>query len=350
MKTSQWTRTGMKRLGLLAFVPCLSVFLGTLPLANGVEAQGKGTGTLSIATDRIGTTFNAFGSGIAKVVSQYSPMTIVVRPFSGPDAWLAALNQGEMNLGAVSSPSTWLAYHAKAAYKEPLTNLRLLRSGEGSLLLSFVVPAKSNIRSVKDLKGKRVSSSFGGHATIVPQITSALEAAGLKWSDVVPIPVVSAADAVQALMEGRLDASWASFGMPQVRQADARIGVRYIPLESSPQALEVYRRIAFPDLQIRTVKAGSAPGVIEDTVMMTPDSYLIANAKVSDEAVRAILSALWDHEKDLIVIHPGLKNFTNRAAVTELPSIPYHPEAVRFYKEKGLWNSKAEAAQKKLLP
>jgi len=242
MKTSQRSRAGGGGLALPVFALCLAVFLGIFALAPGAKAQEKGGGSLTIATDRIGTTFNAIGSGMAKVVSQFSPLTIIVRPFSGPDAWLPALNQGELHLGAVSAFSSWQAYHAKAEYKEPLPNLRLLRSGEGSLMLGFVVPAKSGIRSVKDLKGKRVSAGWGGHTAIISSVTSALEAAGLKWSDVVEVPVVGAADGVQALMEGRLDASWASFGMPQVRQADARIGVRYIPLESSPQALEIYRR------------------------------------------------------------------------------------------------------------
>ena len=346
MKTSQWYRAGGGRLVLSVFALCLSVFLGIFAPAKGVEAQEKGGGSLTIATDRIGTTFNAMGSGMAKVVSQFSPMTIIVRPFSGPDAWLPALNQGELNLGAVSAFSSWQAYQAKAEYKEPLPNLRLLRSGEGSLMLGFVVPAKSNLRSVKDLKGKRVSAGWGGHTAIISSVTAALEAAGLKWSDVVEVPVVGAADGVQALMEGRLDASWASFGMPQVRQADARIGVRYIPLESSPQALEIYRRVAFPGAMLNTAKAGSAPGAVADTPLLTYDSYLIANAKVSDEAVRTILSSLWEHEKDLTVIHPGLKGFVNSAAVTEFPVIPYHPEAIRFYKEKGVWTPKAETIKK----
>jgi len=80
--------------------------------------------------------------------------------------------------------------------------------------------------------------------------------------------------------------------------------------------------------------------------MLTYDSYLIANAKVRDGAVRTILTTLWEHEKDLTVIHPGLKGFVNSAAVTEFPVIPYHPEAIRFYKEKGVWTPKAETVKK----
>lgn len=328
----------------ITLAAALLIILGVCLFPVRTRAQ-----SLSIATDRIGTTFNAIGSGFAKIVSQYSPMTIIVRPFAGPDAWLPALNQGELNLGAISAFSCWQAYEAKAEFKKPLDNLRLVRSGEGSLLLSFIVRASSNIHSIKDLKGKRVTAGFGGHTAIIASITATLEAAGLNWSDVVQIPVVGAADAVQALMEGRVDASWASWGMPQVRQADARIGVRYLPLETSPQAQAIFRRVAFPGAKIKVVKAHSAPGVVADTPMLTYDSYLIANANVSDADVLNVLRTVWAHDQELTKIHPGLRGFTNNASVTDLPMIPYHPAAVQFYKEKGLWNAQAAAAQKKLL-
>jgi hypothetical protein len=297
--------------------------------------------SLSMATDRIGTTFNAMGSGFAKVVSQFSKTTVVVRPFSGPDAWLPALNKGEMELGAISAFSAWQAYNAIGSYKTPLKNFRLLRSGAGALKVGFSTLKKSGIKRISELKGKRVASGFGGHIAIMRSVKATLKTEGLEWSDVVQIPVTGANDGIIALGDGRVDAAWASYAMPSVRQLNARAGVRFLPLKDDPKSLGILRKYAFPGVQLVTVKKGSAPGILEDTPMITYDSYLIATADLDDETVTAVLNTLWDHTSDLFPVHRAMKGFNKKSAVTTSPVIPYHPAAIRFYKQKGVWKEAA---------
>ena len=92
-------------------------------------AIGEVKTRLSMGTDKIGSLFNALGNGYAKVISQYSKITVVVRPFTGADAWLPALDKGEIELGSISSGLTWYPYNAIGTpYSTPLRNLRLLRS------------------------------------------------------------------------------------------------------------------------------------------------------------------------------------------------------------------------------
>ena len=221
----------------------------TLPTAAALAvlglAAGAGAQSLALATDRPGTMMNAVGSGVAKVVSAPGRLNVAVRPYAGPTAWMPLLDGGEVQLGVLSSNSAWQAFNGAGEVKQPMRNMRLLRSGTGSLFLGFIVAAKSPIRTVQDLKGRRVSSDFGGHVSIPSSIAATLATAGLKWSDVTPVPVVGANDGVEALVAGRLDASWASLGMPQVREAHAKIGIRYLSLPNSPEALATWRKITF---------------------------------------------------------------------------------------------------------
>lgn len=299
--------------------------------------------TLALATDRPGTTFNAMGSGLAKVIGDGSDVRAVVRPFAGPDAYIAALNDGELDLAAISSTSAYRGARGEAPKGKPLVNLRILRSGERGLMLSFIATRESGIKAVKDIRGKRVCGHFGGHSAIVESVEATLATAGLGWNDVVQVPVTGAVNGIEAMGAGRVDACWASFGMPVVRELHAKSPIRYVAIENSPAALETLRKGIFPGAKLTTVETDPRIGVDEPTTMITYDSYLLAHAGVRAEVVRKILAALWDREQELIAIHPSLKGFTNKAAVSDLPVVPYHPAAIAFYREKGVWTPEADA-------
>jgi len=319
----------------------LIVFVSFIWTFSASSTAAAARSSLSMATDRIGTTFNALGSGFAKVVSQRSKITVLVRPFAGPDAWLPALDSGEMDLGALSAFSAWQANNAVGPYKAPLENIRLLRSGQGALKVGLCVTQKSGIKSIEELKGKKMTSGYGGHIAVMRSLKAALATVGLSWDDVVQVPVTGVKDAVVALGDGRVDVCWASFAMPVVRELNAREGVRFLPFKDTPETIEILRRYAFPGAQLATMKKGSAPGILEDTPLMTYDSYLIAWAGLDDETVTAVLNTLWDHTSDLFPVHPAMKGFTQEASVTTFPVLPYHPAAIRFYKQKGIWNDEA---------
>jgi len=300
--------------------------------------------SLALATDAAGTTVNTIGSAMAKVISQGAGVNVAVRPFSGPDAWLPLLGRNEIQLGAISSFTAWESYAQKGAAGAPVVkNMRLLQSGSGSLYVGYLILARSNIKSVKDLKGKRVSSAFGGHSAVINSIASTLAPVGLSWKDVVPVPVVGIVNGIDALVSGRLDVTWAALGQPQVREAHAKVGVRYLSLENSPKALELVRKIAFPGAQLVTIPANTAPGVEGDTTMMTYDSYLVATDKLPADTVHKVLSALWDRNAELVGTHRNLAGFTRDKAVT-MAVVPYHPAAIAFFKEKGVWTPAAEKA------
>ena len=301
--------------------------------------------SLAMATDAAGTTVNTIGSGMAKVITQGTGINVAVRPFGGPDAWLPILANNEIQLGAVSSFTAWESYAQKGAGGAPVVkNMRLIQSGSGSLYVGYLVLAKSDIKRVKDLKGKRMSSAFGGHSAVLNSIASTLAPAELTWKDVVPVPVVGIVNGIDALVSGRLDATWAALGQPQVREAHAKIGIRYLPLENTPQALNLLRKIAFPGAQIANVPANTAPGIEDVTPMMTYDSYLVSTDQLPADTVRKILTALWDRNADLVSSHRNLAGFTRDHAVTLVPVIPYHPAAVAFFKEKGVWTDTVDKA------
>ncbi len=306
--------------------------------------------TMIMATDRAGTLYNASGAGIAKVLTKYSKNRFIVRAFGGPDAFIHEVNRGKYLLTVQSSNTAWFNYHGRTKSKRMAKDLRILRSGSGALRLSFVVYADSDIKTIADLKGRRITSDFGGHAAINPIVTATLGNAGLTWKDVTPVPVAGALESPRALGADRVEAAWASLGMPVVREIHAKKKVRYISIDKSAKSLKYLRTNVFPGLRLVTMPPIKRLGLSAPTTLITSDSYLITSKNADPATVMEVLNALWEGTEELRKAHFSLRGFAKKSAATDLPMIPYHKTAIEFYKSKGLWTAEAAAGNAKVMP
>lgn len=318
-------------------------------LAATLVAGAATAQTVALAADKQGTTFNTIGAGIAKVGTDNSKLNIILRPYDGPATWAPILNSGEVAFGVMSSSSAYQAFTGKNEAKQAYSDLRVVRAGGGSLMLGFVARRDGPVKSYADLAGARVSSDYGGHLSINSSLRASLAAAGLTWNDVTAVPVTGANDGIDALVADRLDVSWASAGQPRAREADTQIGIRYLSIPEGEGLEEMYQKEVFPGARFAIAPAGLVPGIEEDTRLLSYDSYIVASVHTPDEQVRAMLEALWGAEEQLAAIHPSMRGYTQDNAVTSAPVMPYHPAAIAFYRDQGLWNEGSDARQAKLL-
>jgi uncharacterized protein len=70
---------------------------------------------------------------------------------------------------------------------------------------------------------------------------------------------------------------------------------------------------------------------------------------VPAEVVYQVLKATWQNVDKLAPLHPWLKGWNHKQMFWAKPSVPYHPGAVRFYKEQGVWTAETEERQQGLL-
>jgi TRAP-type uncharacterized transport system substrate-binding protein len=97
------------------------------------------------------------------------------------------------------------------------------------------------------------------------------------------------------------------------------------------------------------MKAGSGAAIVEDTCTIAYDIYFATHKSAPDQVVNTVLKAIWDNDEKLKPIHPAFKEWTRERAVDPDVTIPYHPGAIKFYQEKGVWKKEMDQAQKKLL-
>jgi hypothetical protein len=288
------------------------------------------------------------------VISGAAPFQAVIQPYTGSSTFLPLLDNGEIDFGIINAVEMNLAYQGAARFKvggrNPLPhvpNTRLIMRGS-PLQVSLVVKKESQIKTVHDVKGKRVTEEYPANVAIWYHIFTGLASAGLTWNDVKVVPVPAVNEGIDALVQGRADVSNHAIGAAKIKEADASVGVRFVSLDCSPQGEERVRK-AVPGYYLTTLKSGASTGIVGDTCILSFDIYFLGHKALPGQVVQATLKALWDNVDKLPPLHPQFKEWTRERAASADVTIPYHPAAVQFYKENKLWSAKMDETQAKLL-
>jgi uncharacterized protein len=310
--------------------------------------------SVTVGTNPAGTVFYAVAGGLASVISGAAPFQAVVQPYTGTSTFLPLLDNGELDLGVVNAVDMGLAYQGPVRFKiggrnpfPHVPNTRLLMRGS-PLMASLVTRKDTGIKTVHEVKGKRVTGEYPAHLAVWYSVFGSLASGGLSWEDVKVVPVPAVNEGIDALVQGRADVSNHAVGSAKVKEADATVGVRYVSLDCSPQGEERIKK-AVPGYYLTTLKGGSTTAIVGDTCVQSYDIYLVGHKALSGQAVQATLKALWDNVEKLPPLHPQFKDWTRERAASTDVTIPYHPAAVQFYKEHKAWSANMDEAQKKLL-
>lgn len=332
----------------------LAMVIATLSLAIAcVEAQNLPR-SATIGTNPPGSVFYALASGLAKVVSDATPIQMAVQPYTGTSTFMPLLNSGELDFGLNNFVDLALAYQGperlKVGGRNPfphIPNVRLVMRGS-PFLVGLLVRKDFPVKTIHDIKGKRLTGEYPAQLAVWYNMFGALASAGLTWKDFKVVAVPAANEGVDALVQGRTDITQHALNSAKVREADAAIGVRHLSIDCSSEG-EKRLRQAVPGYYPRSVKAGSALAVVEDTCFVAYDICLTSHKSASDAMVASVLRAVWENVEKLPPFHPAFNEWTRERAVDVDVTIPYHSAAAQFFKEKGAWSAKMDEAQKKLL-
>ncbi len=289
---------------------------------------------------RIGTggtagTYYPVGGMIANAVSQPGKIIATAQATNGSLANVNGVASGSMEAGfSQSDVATW-AYTGTGAFegKPKVTDLRMIANLYPESI-HLVVKKGSGIKSVADLKGKRVALDEPGSGTLI-DARMVLAAYGVKESDIKP-EYIKPNQAGDKLKDGALDAFFFVGGSPAgaiAELASSGAGIELIPLAGA-QA-EALRK-ASPFFAVDNIAAGTYKDV-PAVQTLAVGAQLVTNAKVDTETVYQITKALYSDaaQKALQAGHAKGKFITKENAVQGV-GIPYHPGAEKFYREAGL--------------
>ena len=310
--------------------------------------------SVTVASNPPGTVFYALASGLSKIVSDGAPMQMVVQPYSGTSTFLPLLDSGEIDFGINNAVDMALSYQGPERLKiggrnpfQHTPNVRLVMRG-AILMTAFLVRKDTTMKTVQDTRGKRVTGEYPAQLANWYNVFGFLTGAGMKFEDVKIVPVPGANEGVDALIQGRADVALHAVDSAKVKEADAAIGVRHISLDCSPQG-EKRLRAAVPGYYPHWLKRGHSTVIVEDTCVNAYDIYLTSHKGAPDRVVTMVLKNIWDNVDKLAPLHPSFKDWTRQRAVDADVTMPYHPAALQFFKERGAWPASMDDVQRKLL-
>ena len=203
-----------------------------------------------------------------------------------------------------------------------------------------MVAKDSGIKSIHGLKGQPFPTGYTSQRIISLMLGTWLEMAGMSVEDLKGVPTPNFARGIDYYKAGQVIGGAVAPGSAKVREGNAARPVTYISLPDSPKALEILQR-RLPGTYLATVKpARHLAGLNSPTIMLGYDYLLVVNAKVPDDVVYQIVKALSANKKALAAAARPLRGFFRDRMVAKNVASIYHPGAIKFYKEAGLWGNK----------
>lgn len=341
-------KVGSRRLHAFYFVLLFCHYLGSV--ASGkvdcgpvVNTSNDLPRTVAIASNLPGTGAHAMASGLAAVASKVTPISTKVQPYNGPNAWMPLLESGEVEFGFINILDAHMAATGTGNYKKAYPMIRIASGGVFPFTGSLMVRDKSDIKRPSDLKGKRMAWDFGGHAITQTWQSAAMEVGGLKSSDVVQVRFSNLNDAIRAVPEGKVDATFAAIGIGINEEANAMEPIRFLSLPTGEASNKILAKYG-----ASIVRQESAAGIRGDTDVIGYALHVASSTKINDRTVSTLVKAWWDNLAELQTIHPQFKRWTKDVQAITNFTVPYHPGAVKFYKDAGVWTAKQEARTKEI--
>ena len=294
--------------------------------------------TVAIATLPPGALNNAQANTIAKVVQQNTDLQMRVSPMQGIVLQLSAVDAGDAEFSVTDATLAVAAVTGREAFKgRAKRNLRVAFTAM-AFPVGIFVRKDSPITSLRDLKGRRYPTGWQAFPNGRILSAATLASVGLTLADVDPVPVPDLIRAANDFKSGKTDATIFAVGAPKVAEVNAAVGgIRFLSVDDSPEAIARMKRIR-PDFYVSTVRpAPPFAGIVAATRLLTFDLIVAVGAHVPDDVVYKLVKAVHANKQALIKGHPSFRRFVPGRMAKQYSAIDYHPGAVRFYKEIGIW-------------
>ncbi len=292
---------------------------------------------ITIVTTRAGSFTNSIGAAVAKVMVENGGLKTTVSPQQSHG--LETVNDGsaELSLATISDVQQYVTGTMDYAGKGVKKNIRMI----GRLVpirTSGLVRLDSDIKTLADVKGKRVPSSYPAQKSVQRVVLSQLAGAGLTEADVKPVPtrnIVSSADDFAA---GKTDIFWFALGSAKVKQVAASVGgLRAISVETTPQAIAAMKKYVPGSYPVVLKPSKRLEEVRSEVTVQAYDVVFFTNAKMSDDVVYKITKTIYENKKGMAAVFGAMNGFVPAQMATSYDELQYHPGAIKFFKEKGLW-------------
>ena len=317
----------------------LKTFLMILVMAVVVTSTAIAQ-TVGIGSTKRGYTSQA-SAAISKIVSQKTEIQMRVQPYGGSSAYVPLVSGGKLEFGLANEIEAASAAAGTGIYKgRPQPELQIAALLQ-PFRVAFYTRKDSKIRTVKDLKGKRVPSGWVSQKIIGVLVNGQLANAGLSYDDVIKVPTPNVVGGANDFAAGKTDVFFFVFGAGKVKEASAKVGgLRVVGIDPSPEAVARMRKHVQPSYALLVKPSKANVGVDNPLNVMAYDYLMLTNAKVPSDTVYKVVKTMHDNKKGLVAAFRGMRLFSPSHMTKNIPGVRYHAGAIKYYKEINQWPPK----------
>jgi TRAP transporter TAXI family solute receptor len=313
-------------------------FVFALALASllAMPAAAQEKINLSIATGGTGGVYYPLGGGMANLLSKYVPgMQATAEVTGGSVDNLRLIGTGKPYIALAMADASQDAYRGEDKFKGnkvPLRTLMILYTN----IMHVVTVEGTGINTMKDLKGKRVSTGSPGSATEVMAFRL-IEAAGLDKDRDMRRERLGVSESANAMKDRKIDAFFFVVGLPTSAVTDLAatpgIKIKFIDHASLVPAMnKKYDNLYVEDV----IPKATYAGMTTDNKAAAVANILVTHEKMSDETAYNIVKTIFDKRPDLINVHKTAADIKLENQKASASPVPFHPGAIKYFKEKGV--------------
>ena len=318
----------MKRDGFLI----AALALGAALFAGTASAQQT---NIAIATGGTGGVYYPMGGGMANVLSKNLPgVQATARVTGGSVDNLKLIGSDQSEVAFTMVDAALNAVKGEDKFKGNPVEVRTLMVLYPNRMHVVTVEG-TGITKMSDLKGKRVSTGSPGGATEVMAFR-VIEAAGLDRDKDMTRERLGVAESTNALKDRKIDAYFWVGGLPTAAVTDlgATPGVKLKLIDTSDLTDKMNAK--YGNLYSKgVIPAKTYPGQDADNKIAVVQNILVANAKMSEKIAYDIVKTLFEKRDEVAMAHGEAKAIVLDTQNNENTTIPWHPGAAKYFKEKG---------------
>jgi hypothetical protein len=314
--------------------------LGAMAIATAVvgavTVSAQQAKQLSIATGGTGGVYYPLGGGFANILGKEIPgVTATAEVTGGSVANLQLIGTGKADIAFTQVDAAWDAINGLDKFKSgklPILSLAVMYPNH----MQVVTVEGTGITKIEDLKGKRVSTGSPGSATEVFAFR-VIEAAGLDKDKDMTRERLGVAESVAALKDKKIDAFFFVAGLPTAAITDlASTPNTKIKLLDHAQYVAKMNAKVGPLYAAASIPKSTYSGMDKDAQNITVWNIMAVNAAMPDDLAYQITKTMFEKREDLARIHAEGANIKLEMQSLKRSGIPFHPGALRYFKEKGV--------------
>jgi TRAP transporter TAXI family solute receptor len=290
--------------------------------------------TLTISTGGTGGVWYPMGGAMANVLSKSLPNVAATAEVTGGSVDnLKLIQTGKTDIGFSMVDTAWEAATGAGKFKDkvPMRTLAVVHP----LVMHVVTAEGRGIEKMSDLRGKRVSTGPPGSGTEVMALRI-LDAYGISVKDIRQ-ERLSVSEAANALKDRKIDAFLHAAGvpLPAVTDIAATPGIK-VKLIDHSDSVDAMAKKYGPIYARGKIPAKTYSGQERESLTANVWGVLYVNENMSEKVAYDIVKTLFDKQRDLVLAHRESENMTLENQTIGASPVPWHPGALRFFREKGI--------------